>query len=119
MNPNLLTIETLDLESSIDFYSNKLNYHIDQRYRIGKSSEIAILRDDKDILELVLSDHNRVECNGSINKVVQSITDLVKNCKNDVFEILHFDQSKNDDFKMMTIIDKHGVTINLYEKKKH
>ena len=119
MNPNLLTIETQDLEASIEFYTKTLDYQLDMRYRVGKPSEIAILRDERSILELVLSDHNQIDFEGSLHKRVKSIDDWLIGCKDKSLSIIKVERSSDRSFNIMTLKDKHGVTINLYEKRNH
>jgi len=117
MNLSFVTIGTNDLEASVEFYTKHLDFKIDKRFRVGKSSEIAVLKDDSGIVEFISGDEMKVfQGEGfMLGFEVDDIQVMYDYCNAEKIKILMPPKQLRDGMKLMTVEDLHGLILEFVQ----
>lgn len=117
MNLSFITIGTSNLEASVEFYTKHLDFKIDKRFRVGKSSEIAVLKDKSGIIEFIAGKEMKVfQGKGlMLGFEVEDIKQMYDYCNIQNIKILNPPKRLNDGLKLMTVEDIHGLILEFVQ----
>ncbi|MBI9012829.1 MAG: VOC family protein [Clostridiales bacterium] len=121
MSLSFVTIGTNNLEASVEFYTKHLDFKIDKRFRVGKSSEIAVLKDESGIIEFIAGDEMKVfQGEGlMLGFEVEDIQKMYDYCNSENIKILNPPKQLNDGMKLMTVEDIHGLILEFVQFPKN
>lgn len=117
MQLNSVVIRTKDIEKSIEFYEEVLNFTFDSLMSASPYKRIAFLTDPESVIHLELIDNENAKVVPqncvSLTFKVDQISEAEKYLREKKVRIITSPRTVKDGKKILTAVDPNGVELNL------
>lgn len=119
MNIGFITVQTKDIDASIDFYQRVLGFTVERRFSPAPGMEIVFLKDEKGgLIEFIRNDRQPAYSGEgiSIGFYVEDIEKTAAHLRNQKVEIINGPVTMGNGVKLMQIRDNNGLELGFVQE---